>query len=193
MKYLSAPESSAAVPERKPASGWGPRGRLLVLARAVWVIVAIITLILFVASIPTAFAQLQTVCSASECVYGQLSREGLRALQGLGLSPGFYAAYVVTLDVIFAAAYVVVAALLFWRRPADRMALFVSLALLTFGTATFTDTMDVLAAEPSVWRLPDVILQAVGTIAFGLFLYLFPDGRFVPRWTGPVALAWVVW
>jgi signal transduction histidine kinase len=88
---------------------------------------------------------------------------------------------------------VVVAALLFWRRPADRMALFVSLALLTFGTATFTDTMDVLAAEPSVWRLPDVILQAVGTIAFGLFLYLFPDGRFVPRWTGPVALAWVVW
>ena len=193
MKYLSAPESSTAVPETKPASGWGPRGKLLVLARAVWVIVAIITLILFVASVPTAFAQLQTVCSAGECAYGQLSRESLRALQGLGLSPGFYAAYVVALDVVFAAAYTTVAALLFLRRPADRMALFVSLALLTFGTATFTDTMDVLAAEPSVWRLPDVVLQAVGTIAFSLFLYLFPDGRFVPRWTAPVALAWVLW
>jgi hypothetical protein len=73
------------------------------------------------------------------------------------------------------------------------MALFVSLALLTFGVATFTDTMDVLAAEASVWRCPDVLLQSVGTIAFGLFLYLFPDGRFVPRWTAPVALAWVLW
>ena len=154
---------------------------------------AVLTLILFVVAIPVAFERFQTACSAGGCVYGQLSHEGLRALQGLGLSPGFYAAYVVALDVVFAAVYVTVAVLIFWRRPADRMALFVSLALLTFGVATFTDTMDVLAAEPSVWRLPDVMLQAVGTIAFGLFLYLFPDGRFVPRWTAPVALAWVLW
>jgi len=193
VKYLSASESSTAVPERIPGSDRGARGRPLVLARAVWMIVAVITLVLFVVSVPVALARLQTVCSAGECAYGQLSREGFRALQDLGLSPGFYAAYVVALDVVFAAAYAAVATLLFLRRPADRMALFVSLALLVFGTATFTDTMDVLAAEPSPWRLPDIMLQAAGTIAFGLFLYLFPDGRFVPRWTAPVALAWVLW
>ena len=191
--HLPAPESLVAVPGTKPASGRGPRGKFLVLARALWVVVALITLVLLVASIPVAVARLQTVCSTGECAYGQLSREGVRALQDLGLSPGFYAAYVVALDVVFAAVYAAVAALLFLRRPADRMALFVSLALLTFGAATFTDTMDVLAAGYSVWRLPDVLLQAVGTITFGLFLYLFPDGRFVPRWVGPVALAWVLW
>jgi hypothetical protein len=157
------------------------------------VVVAVLTLILFVASIPAAFERFQTVCSTGECAYGQLSRESLRALQGLGLTPGLYAAYAVALDVAFAAAYAVVAALIFLRRPADRIALFFSLALLTFGVATFTDTMDVLAAEASVLRLPDMLLQSVGSITFGLFLYLFPDGRFVPRWTGPVALAWVLW
>ena len=193
MKHLSTPKSSTGVAGRAWSSGRRPSGRFFVLARAAWMVVAVFTLILFAAAIPVAFARFQTACSAGGCVFGQLSRDGLHALQGLGLSPGFYATYIVALDVVFATAYVTVAILIFWRRPADRMALFVSLALLTFGTATFTDTMDVLAAEPSVWRLPDVLLQSVGTITFGLFLYLFPDGRFVPRWTGPVALAWVLW
>jgi signal transduction histidine kinase len=187
-----AARNSSAVADRKPASSRGTRLGRPILARAGWVIVAVLTLILFMASLPVAFARFQTLCSAGECVYGQLSRESWRALQGLGLSPELYATYAVAQDIIFAAVYSTIAVLIFLRRPADRMALFVSLALLTFGVATFTDTMDVLAAEASVWRLPDVLLQSVGTITFGLFLYLFPDGRFVPRWTGPVALAWVL-
>jgi signal transduction histidine kinase len=157
------------------------------------VVVAVCAGILFVAAIPAEFARLQTVCPAGECSVGQLTREGSRALQGLGLTPGFFAAYAVALDVGFAAAYAAVAALIFWRRPDDRMALFVSLALLTFGAATFTDTMSVLAAEVPVWRLPVAFLKSVGSISFGLFLYLFPDGRFVPRWTRPVAIAWIAW
>jgi hypothetical protein len=70
----------------------------------------------------------------------------LRALHDLGLSTGLYAAYGVVLDVVFAAFYGAVAASIFWRRPDDRMALFVSLALLTFGTATFPNAADALAA-----------------------------------------------
>lgn len=193
MKGPPAAGDTSAVADRNPVSGLGTRRGFLVFARVVWVVVAALTLILFAASIPAAFERFQTVCSTGECAYGQLSRESLRALQGLGLTPGFYAAYAVALDVLFAAVYAAVATLIFLRRPADRMALFVSLALLTFGVATFTDTMDVLAAEASLLQLPDVLLQSVGSITFGLFLYLFPDGRFVPRWTAPVALAWVLW
>src|SRR5207248_7873540 len=41
------------------------------------------------------------------------------------------------------------------------------------------------------WRLPLQFLTAFNLIYFLLFCALFPDGRFVPRWTRAVALVWV--
>ncbi len=186
MKYPVAPRPSAA-PERPRVSGHRLRGRSLSLARTIWTGVAVVTLVLFVAGIPAEFAQFRSVCT-DECADRQLSLEALRNLQALGLSKELYAAYAVALDVVFASVYAAVAALIFWRRPDDRMALFVSLALLTFGTATFADTTSMLAAQYPVWRLPVAFLQSLGSVAFGLFLYLFPNGRFVPSWTRWVAL-----
>src|SRR5829696_2547551 len=150
------------------------------------------TLSLFVAGIPSEFATLGTGCKTG-CVSGQLSPGELRALHDLGLSTGLYAAYGVALDVVFAAVYGAVAAAIFWRRPDDRMALFVSLALLTFGTATFPNAASALAATHHAWWWPFAFLNFLGSALFGLFLYVFPDGRFVPRWTRWVALAWISW
>ena len=61
-------------------------------------------------------------------------------------------------------------------------------ALLTFGTATFTLTMASPAAQYPARQIPVAFLHFLGAASFGLFLCLFPDGRFVPRWTGWVAL-----
>jgi len=97
------------------------------------------------------------------------------------------------MDVLFATVYAAVATLIFWRKSGDRMALFVSLALLTFGTATFTSTMAALAARHPAWEVPVAFLHFLGAASFGLFLYLFPDGRFVPRWVRWVALVWIAW
>jgi hypothetical protein len=69
----------------------------------------------------------------------------------------------------------------------------VSVALLTFGTATFTFTMEALAARHPAWEMPTSFLHFLGTASFGLFLYLFPDGRFVPSWARWVALVWIGW
>jgi hypothetical protein len=41
--------------------------------------------------------------------------------------------------------------------------------------------------------VPFAFLNFLGSALFGLFLYIFPDGRFVPRWTRWVALAWIFW
>ena len=158
-----------------------------------WIGVAVFTLVVFAAGIPAEFAQFNTACAPTECANRQLSLESSRTLQDLGFSLGFYAAYAVAADIIFAVAYGAIAALIFWRRPDDRMALFVSLALLTFGLATFPDTIGMLAAQHATWQLPAAFLQSMGAIAFGLFLYTFPDGRFAPAWTRWVALAWLVW
>jgi signal transduction histidine kinase len=191
VKYVPAPGSSAGDQPQAPDTRMS--GLSLTLARVAWAGVAIFALILFAASIPVQFTQSQTVCRAAECAGRQLSPEGFRALRALGLSPEFYAAYAVILDTTFAAVYGALAALIFWRRPNDRMALFVSLALLTFGAATFPDTTYVLAAHSLFWRLSVAFLGSVGAIAFGLFLYIFPDGWFVPRWTRWVAFAWIAW
>src|SRR5215207_3944562 len=168
-------------------------GRWLPVARAAWIAVAALTLGLFTLGIPAEFALLHVPCPTVTCSTGQLSRSGLHSLEGLGLSLDSFAAYTVAMDIFFAAVCVTVALLIFWRRSDDRMGMFVSLALLTFGTATFVFTMEALATRHPAWETPTSFLHFLGAASFGLFLYLFPDGRFVPSWTRWVVLVWIVW
>jgi signal transduction histidine kinase len=178
---------------RPQASDSRLRGRRLLLARVAWLAVAFISVALFAAGIPAEYAELLAQCPAAVCPNGQLPPEGMRALAGLGLSLDFFAAYGVALDVVFASVYVAVAALIFWRKSADRMALFTALALVTFGTATQPPAMEALVAAHSAWGPPVAVLNFVGSASFGLLLYLFPNGHFVPRWTRWVALIWIGW
>jgi signal transduction histidine kinase len=183
----------AVTTDRTQAADKRLRGRSLRLARAAWLVVAALAVGLFVAGIPAEFALLHTPCPTAVCSTGQLPPAGLRSLEELGLSLDFFAAYSVAMDVVFATVYGAVAALIFWRKSDDRMGLFASLALLTFGTATFTFTMEALAARHPAWEIPVSFLHFLGAASFGLFLYLFPDGRFVPRWVRWVALVWIAW
>jgi signal transduction histidine kinase len=192
MSRLFAPTPPATPPDQRSPSAEPLRGRSLIVARATWIVVAVVTLSLFAAGIPSEFAMFHTVCQPA-CNTGQLSQAGLQALQDLGLSLDFYATYFVGRDVILAVVYVTVAAVIFLRKPDDRMVLFVSFALLTFGTATFPFTISALVMEHSAWWWPWAFLNFLGVASFVLFLYLFPDGRFVPRWTRWVALVYIAW
>jgi hypothetical protein len=187
------PTPSAVTSDRPRPTDTRLRGRWLLLARAAWLAVAALAVALFAAGVPVQFAQLHVVCPTPLCPNGQLPPDGLRALQDLGLSLDFFAAYAVALDVVFAVVYGAVAVLIFWHKSVERMALFVSLALLTFATATFTENMYALAAAQPIWWPLVAVLNFLGAASFSLFLYLFPDGRFVPRWTRWVALGWLAW
>ena len=165
----------------------------MLLARVVWGLIAALAVGLFIIGIPAEFALLHIPCATVNCPTGQLSPSGLRALEGLGLSRDSFAAYTVAMDIIFAAVCSAVALLIFWRRSDDRMGLLVSVALLTFGTATFVFTMEALAVRHPAWGAPTSLLHFLGAASFGLFLYLFPDGQFVPRWTRWVVLVWIAW
>ena len=169
------------------------RGGSLILARATWMVVAALAVSLFVAGVPAEFALLHEPCPTARCTTGQLSPAGLRALEDLGFSRGSFAAYFVAIDAVFATVCSTVAALIFWRRSDDRMGLFVSLALLTFGTATYAFTLEALTVRHPAWEMPVDFLYLLGLASFGLFLYVFPDGRFVPRWTRWVALVLIAW
>jgi hypothetical protein len=180
-------------PERPTSPDASLRGRWLLLARTAWIAVAVLAVGLFAAGIPAEFTLLHIPCPTVTCSTGQLPPAGLRALEDLGLSLGSFAAYSVAMDVVFAAVCGAVAALIFWHKSDDRMGLFASLALLTFGTATFTFTIEALATRHPAWEIPGTFLHFLGAASFGFFLYVFPDGRFVPRWARWVALVWIAW
>lgn len=154
---------------------------------------AALAISLFVAGVPAEFTLLHYPCPTARCTIGQLPPAGLRALEDMGLSLDAFAVYYAVIDAVFAAGCCTVAALIFWRKSDDRMGLLVSLALLTFGTATFVFTLEALAVRHPAWKMPIDLLHFLGLAAFGLFLYLFPDGRFVPRWVRPLALVWIAW
>src|SRR5215213_168570 len=187
-----APVRAGAAPGRS-ANTSPLSGRFLIVARVVWIIIALAAVSVFIAAVPAEFAQLRVPCPTAACPTGQLPPTGLRALEDLGLSLDSFAAYSVAMDVVFAAVYGAVAALIYWRKSEDRMGLFVSLALLTFGTSTLPVTMATLASRHPLWEVPVAFFHFLGSASFGLFLYLFPEGRFVPRWTRWVALVWIAW
>jgi len=160
------------------------RGRWLLLARVVWVGIALLTLGLSVASIPTSLASLYVLCTDAPVTCsnnGHITPDYLRALQSLGLSLDVFATYQIALVIVFVVVYAAIGAVLFWRKSDDRMALFASLTLVTFPAA-FNYTA--LATLPSAWWWPSQVVILLGNSSLFLFFYLFPTGRFVPRWTG---------
>ncbi len=167
-------------------------GYLLILARTMWVAVALLTLGLFVIAIPTRFNELQHVCTPPKCNELQLFSNDVLALKQLGLSLNFYAAYNIPLEVGFTLVFFLVAVIIFWRRSDDRMAIFVSLMLVTFG-ASLPPVIEALARVQPVWRLPALFVQDLALLCWLTLLYLFPDGRCVPRWTALLALGWALW
>jgi hypothetical protein len=110
------------------------------------------------------------------------------------MSMDLYAAYNAAIVVVFALAFSAIAATIFWRRSDEPMALFTSLTLVLSGVF-LPEWMEVLAPiYPSV-KLVLYLLNSATYCSLFILFYLFPDGRFVPRWTrwlaaGVVAL-WV--
>jgi hypothetical protein len=130
--------------------------------------------------------------------YAQLSHPTARvraALSEVGLSAGGYALYNVTLDTVFVSVFAVVAIVIFWRRSDDPMALLVATMLVVWGTLNGLLVVTPSAIEgkyPALEVTLGTTLPFVGYMAWMLFFYLFPSGRFVPRWTRWLALCWVL-
>jgi hypothetical protein len=167
-------------------SGW------LLVARATWVLVVCLTLILFVAGLKARYNELLRICSAAACPTAQLAPEEAEVLSQWGLSVGTYALFFITLDGIFTLGYALTGLGIFLRKPDDLLPISVSLTLVVFG-AIIPPPLRALQATGAVWRLPVSVIQILGWGSFFTFFYLFPDGKFVPRWTRTRPLLFVGW
>jgi hypothetical protein len=157
------------------------QGRRLLLARVLWVAVALLTVSVFVLSIPSEFARLRSPCTDTvSCSWLiRLTAENARELRSLGLSVDFFAAYFISLEAAFTVVPIAVGAIIFWRRPGDRMASLVSLVLLMYW-AGITFPYHLLDL-PRAWEVSSAVVALVGVGVILLFMYVFPDGHFVPR------------
>ena len=165
-------------------------GRWLVIARVTWCVVAGLVGALFIASILPYFAYLHTLTTGVvvDLNAGQLTPAGVRALQTLGLSVDFYALYHLVLNAVFLGGFLTVGSVLFWHKADDRMALFTSFTLVTFPIGFLFQ----ITTLPSAWVFWVHSTSFLSGMGFCLFFYLFPNGRFVPRWTAWLLIGWVV-
>jgi hypothetical protein len=175
-------------PRASPPANTSLRKRWLTLARVVWVAVALLTVGVFALSIPSEFARLQSPCTDTvSCSWLlRLTAENARELRELGVSVNIFAAYLVSLEAAFTVAPIAVGAIIFWRRPDDRMTFLVSLVLLMYW-AGITFPYHLLEL-PRLWEALSAVVALIGVAAILLFMYVFPDGHFVPRWARWLAL-----
>ncbi len=103
-----------------------------------------------------------------------------------------YADGTFAIESLAALGFFVVAVIIFWRRMRDPLAIFVSLMLVAFGAALHGTSFALLHSLP-IWRAPAAPLQALGWFLLLPFAYLFPTGRFVPRWMGLLVPLWALW
>ena len=190
---MNAPGSSTSTLERSDAHNGSEthlHGRWLLLARAVWAVLTVSVLGLNIAALPHYYAILQTVCAApAPCFGDQLPPIDVQPMHALGFPIGAYATVYIVIAGLSVLIWVLLGALLFWRRSNEPMALFCSFMFVLFGGASIVNLLDEgLAPLSPGWYGLVSCLWFLGQVSFVLFFYLFPTGRFVPRWTRWAAL-----
>ncbi len=164
---LQHAQTPTTVNDERPdeARTWLHR-RWLVFVRILCIVLVAYTLGFFGTGLVLAFVQHRTICTGLMCV----------------------------LSIPEALVYFAVASVIFWRKPDDWMALFVALMLVLLAPiSTLPDEiLNLLASVPVLQVLLDVSIY-LAFASFLLFWFLFPNGRFWPRWTAWLVIGYLLW
>ena len=156
----------------------------LIPVRIVIVIVAVLALAVFFVGVLISFEQYRIVCTPPSCIDGQLALKSVQAMQLLGISLDAYASLNVVFLVIQALVFYFIAAIIFWQRSDEWLAVIVVIFFLAEPTNTLSQPV---TAMHSVFQGALAGVQYLGIASIILIGFLFPNGHFVPRWTFPIA------
>ena len=164
--------------------------RWLNLARVFQAFVICLAIGLFLINIPLKYEQSNILCETEPCPSNQLSIRSLDALEAVGLSLYDFVILLIAIDVLIVVIFTGCAIVIFIRKPNDPFTIFVTIMLVVFGTATFTGGMRGVAfAYPQLeWLIQTV--ELIGSVAILAFFFVFPNGRFTPRWTVAIFIGW---
>ncbi len=152
------------------------------LARGVWIFLSALAAVALIASTVLAVQAPLPACTAPGAACGPwtVSREDLALAQQAGLPAQVLAVLYYGASILLKAVFFGVGLLIFWRRSDDWVALLLSLMLTLFAL----EGVDNLGP----WMPVVTVLYAVAALIFVMLPFVFPSGRFVPRWT-----LWVFW
>ena len=199
-QLVIAPVGTGSVPPN--AGSVRLSGKWLIAGRVAWVAIFILSLAVFALSI--FFLYIETL---QPCALRDWSACGAfeQALYQLGLSWTFWGLYFLALRIIAALPYFVLSALIVRRRPDTLVALLFATWLAVVGAAgtwfnPIWEWLKVpdenpfigLLGETIAVTLPQRLLALVLYAGTFIVCYVFPNGRFVPRWTRWLALFWIL-
>ncbi len=158
----------------------GLSGRRLAIAWTVCVALVLLSLVLFVAGLPALYDEFRTLSVFDDL---GIDRSEVHAnLDQLGLSTDFYAGFYVAVGTIFALVCYATATIILLRRSTAPIALLAVMTLAVHG-ATSSGAIDAVGMLHPLLGGLSSFLNLLGYATLLLLFYLFPDGRFVPRWT----------
>jgi hypothetical protein len=190
---MNLPHAATPIPlshERYQEPDTRLSGLWLLIGRVAWAILVMLTLASFVVLLPSYYTQLQTVCTNPTCALVQPTPESVHAMQQLGLPGSLYATFTLMLTLVTALVCSLVSGVIFWRKSDDWMALLVALTEVVSGTLFVSYA---LLESHTSWRWLAVISNVFGHAVLFLFASLFPNGKFIPRWSRWIALGWIIW
>jgi hypothetical protein len=158
------------------------RGRWLIVARVVWLLLFAANLWDSVVTIPILRQQVLHPC-ADPCPVTPAQAATLREV---GVSLSVYANLLTAVAIALTAIGALMALVIFWRRSNTRIALVVGIFLVNVSTGNLTSGVSVTLISPLVDNLIGLVILCV---AFSVFM-IFPDGRFIPRWTWLLVFGW---
>jgi signal transduction histidine kinase len=171
-------------------SSQSPQSLWLTLARIFQILIICLTVGLFIINIPLNYEQRSTICETEPCPPNQLSTRSVQALEDIGMSVHGLVTLTIAFDILIAVIFTACAIVIFIRKPNDPFTIFVTIMLVTFGTATFTGGIRGIAvAYPQLEWLTQTI-ALIGSVGILAFFFVFPNGRFTPRWTMAIFMGW---
>jgi hypothetical protein len=158
-------------------------GHWLVLARVTWVALVVYTLVLFFMGFLVFAAHVREVCTSTStswitsCRLGQLLAASAQIFH---LSVDSSGVFTVALTLMWMLVWISVGAVIFRHRSDDWIALLVALTLVMGGI--YETGLIGLSQLGWVGQFLEPFFQFLNNVIIILVAFLFPTGRFVPRW-----------
>ena len=115
-----------------------------------------------------------------------------RSIDALNLTLGGYASYLTAVFLLVVITHLFIGVVVYLRGPNDWMALTLAFALVSNGAWLTLSLMYPAGEVSQVLTLLVGIVTYVGLVSGISLLYLFPNGRFVPRWTVAMVVSWAI-
>ncbi|WP_281890480.1 histidine kinase [Paenibacillus sp. YYML68] len=138
----------------------------------------ILTMFTYMSSIPGYYEAMVSRCILQGCgslVAPMTIPDGGLALEG-------YALLLVLIDSGFTFVFYATSGVMLWKAYREPMGLLAAAAMVAFGTS-FPSLAMTASAGNGLAELWFMLISTLGWALLSLFIFLFPDGRFVPGWT----------